>query len=712
MAKASSFVIPSIFTAIDKMSATVAKMERNVKHFADETTSRFDKVAQSFDEIGAGAFRMSGKFAAAGAAILAPMGVAANSAIEFEDKMADVAKTTGLGGKELEQFGASLLAMSKGTRSSIDDLLKIGEIGGQLGVAKDELIAFTDASNKFAVALGKDYSGGVEEAISQVGKIKNLFKDTRSLDISQVITRSGSAINELGAVGAGTSANINDFILRVGKMPDAFKPTMAATAALGTFLEEMGIDAERGASGFNNFALVAGKNIGKFAQQMHVSEAAAKQLFAQDPVAFATKFSESLKSMSPDQLSKKLEELGVGSQETIGVVGALGSAAGRLATLQGLSNKAFGDAISLQAEYDKKNSTTAALLAQAKNNFESLSITIGTKLIPVVIELVNTVAPVIERISTWIGQNPELTRTILEIAGTLGGLLLAISGVSFFVGILTKLVWLGRAAQAAYNLVLGFSIGLQKKSAFYVMGNRLAYKAYRTAVLLAEAAQWGWNAAMGVGLLPLLLIVAGVALLIAVIYSVVKRIKGWGEQWDEITKWMGRQWEAFKTKLMLGYKVLEFGFMLMVDAIVLAWKWGQNKIGNLSDEQFAKDKARIKKETAMRVAGIKQATAEMINAQKEALKLPEWKLQWKTAEDIRAEELAAEKEDGGISRVSDAMKRKGGGSEEMMEQISGMINGSVNGEILVKNQSDSSVTAKSRGSVNVRTTPTTGNFAR
>jgi len=359
-----AFVIPSIFTAIDKFSSPVEKMTTKMSAFAATTERNFRNAGKSAFAVG----RTAGKV---GLAIAVPLGVAAKQAVEFEDKMSDVAKTTGFQGKELEKFGNALLSMSTKTRSSLDDLAQIAEIGGQLGIAKKDMTGFVDAANKFNVALGKDFAGGVEEAITSVGKMKTLFSDTKGLNVSEGIMRTGSAINQLGAVGAATSSNISDFALRIGALPDMLKPTAQNTLALGAYFEELGLNAQIASGGMTDLLLHAGKQIGGFASQMKISGQAAKEMLKNDPTEFAKRFAKSFKGMSAEAMTKKLNEFSIGSQETIKVIGALGANTERLTELQNISAKSFAENTSLINEYNIKNNNTAAQLAKLKNNFQA-----------------------------------------------------------------------------------------------------------------------------------------------------------------------------------------------------------------------------------------------------------------------------------------------------------------------------------------------------
>jgi TP901 family phage tail tape measure protein len=419
---AATMRIPTEFTAIDKFTSVVSKMTAGVSNFSNSTSAAIDRFNTKANKV-------AGDMALAGGAIVAPLGLAVNSAIKFEDKMADVAKTTGLSTDESEAYGKAILDMSKNTRTSISALQDIGVVAGTIGVAKDELVAFTKAGNEFAIALGSDF-GSTEYAVEQVAKLKNLFKETRDIDIATSMTKAGSAINEVSNM-AGSAKNINDFMLRIGALPDAMKPTIQQSAALGGFLEDAGLSAEIAAGGFSNLILVAGKNMTGFATQMGMTVESANKLYQTDPTQFAVKFSKSLSKLKPRELAMTLDQLKIGSQETIKVVGALGSGYEKLGKVLDVSNSAFSEGISIGNEAAKKNETMAGKLEMAQNNMQALSITIGTQLAPILSELIGYVVPVITSFTTWVSENPKLTKTIAFLGLGLLGLSAIIKGVTF-----------------------------------------------------------------------------------------------------------------------------------------------------------------------------------------------------------------------------------------------------------------------------------------
>jgi TP901 family phage tail tape measure protein len=523
--------IPTEFTAVDKFTSVVKQMTAGVSNFSNTAQSSIDRLNTKLSKV-------RNNMAIGGAAIMAPLGVALNSAIKFEDKMADVAKTTGLTSEESDKYGKSILDLSKKTRTSIDQLQDIGVVAGTIGVAKDELEAFTKAGNEFAIALGSDF-GSTEEAVTQVAKLKNLFKETRDIDIATSMTKAGSAINEVSNM-AGSSDNINDFMLRIGALPDSMKPTIQQSAALGGFLEDAGLSAEIAAGGFSNLILTAGKNLPAFADQMGMTVKETKKLYAADPTEFALRFSKSLNKMSPDQLAKKLAFLKIGSQESIKVVGALGSGYEKLNKVILTSNDAFAKGTSISDEAAKKNETMAGKLAIAKNNIEALSITVGTELAPVLDEIIPKVVDFVQKIGGFIKENPNLITDIAIIGGVMWGLSFAIDSVKVA-------MTLGRAIIGGYTALMA---------------------AYEAVALTAALGGYTFAGAIWAALWPVLVVIAVIAAIIAIIYYWDEIVAWFGKQWEKFTTWIGELWDS----LVKWFEEFDFkSFFVGIGQLIIDW---------------------------------------------------------------------------------------------------------------------------------------------
>jgi len=456
-------IIPTIFTAVDRMTAPIRNITQSLRGLGAAGgvgSTQIANLERSMSRVSDRAMKIGNQLAPIGLAIVAPMGLAVNKAIEFEDKLVDVGKTTGLADKELETFGQSIMKMGNSTRTSIDDLLKIGEIGGQLGVAKNELLSFVQAGDEFGVALAKDYGGGIEQAITSVGKLGKLFKESRGMTWAESIKRAGSAINELGAQGAGTSMNINDFALRIGALPDAMKPSIQSTLALGTFFEEMGVNAEIGASGFSNFLLDASRNLPAFAAQMKITVNEANALLATDPAEFVKKFATSLNGLNTEQTAQLFKKLSLASNEEIKILGSLQSNTERYTELLAIANKEYDKGTSLTKEAAKKQQTAAAMMGRLKNITQSLGITIGTLLLPPLEKFGNILSWVVQGVTNFARNHKTLSGILVKSVAVVGALALGVAGVAYAVGFATKAWELWKNALLAYNFVCGFTATL------------------------------------------------------------------------------------------------------------------------------------------------------------------------------------------------------------------------------------------------------------
>lgn len=445
-----NLVIPSIFTAIDQLSGPIDKM-RNKMHLFFADTGNMQRVLGHTSEK---ALDTAKQTAIMGAAIMGPLTLGVSEAIKFEDRLADVAKTTGLVNKELETFKRGILSIGGGTRTPLEELLSFGELGGQMGVAKGELLSFVDAANKFAVAMGGDYAGGAREAIERVSKAVAIFPQTKNLQIAEGITRLGSVFNDLSAAGNATAPNINDFMTRIGNIPIALRPAATSAAAMAATLEELGLNSEVGSSGFQQFLMDAARNLPIVSAQMGVAEQAARAMLSADPTRFALNYASSLPK-DPVQLARALQTAKLNSGEQLKVLGALQGATTLYANRLEMANQAFYKGSSLLEEYTRKNETAAARIGQLKNNAQALAIAAGDLLIPALNRAMERLTPFVSGITQWASENKSLAGGIVTTTAVLGGSLLAISAVSGAIGGITKATWLWNGAVAAYNFASG-----------------------------------------------------------------------------------------------------------------------------------------------------------------------------------------------------------------------------------------------------------------
>ena len=288
--------------------------------------------------------------------------------LKGSDLMTGVEKTTGLASDQVRELWNEFDNLN--TRTSKQELLNIAQIGGRLGITdKEQIKEFTEEIDKIYVALGDSFQGGLEEVTTKVGKLKNLFEETRDQNYGEALNAIGSALNELGANGSSSEQNITDFATRIGALPAVLKPSIEKTLGLGAAFEESGIDAEVASSGYSRFMSVAGNNIAAFAKQMKLTTKEASELFNTRPEEFFLRFGESLKGLGAEQTAGVLKGLKLNTLEVQKALGTAGDNADRFRSLMNLSGQAMQDGTSIQNEFNKVNENTAAIWEKIKKVF-------------------------------------------------------------------------------------------------------------------------------------------------------------------------------------------------------------------------------------------------------------------------------------------------------------------------------------------------------
>lgn len=293
----------------------------------------------------------------------------------FSDKIADIQKTTGQSKEEVEGLASAFGRLD--TRTSLNNLLDIAKIGGAIGVGKEEMQGFVKVMDMASVALGDEFGGGVEEISKNLGTLKNLFSETKSLKYDEAMSKIGSSINHLGSVGTATGGNIADFTKRMGAL-GSLGPTLTQTLGIGATLEELGINSEIASGGLTNLFLTAGKEADKFALQLGMTTKQFQDLLSQNPNELVFRLSNSLKGLNDAQLIQVLDGLKISSQESIKVFQSLSSNTGLLVERQKQAADSFRENTSLSAEFAIKNNTLQASIEKTEKRFAEYGLYLGS----------------------------------------------------------------------------------------------------------------------------------------------------------------------------------------------------------------------------------------------------------------------------------------------------------------------------------------------
>ncbi|WP_231492204.1 phage tail tape measure protein [Pedobacter sp. Leaf170] len=195
------------------------------------------------------------------AAILGTVKEVVNANAEISDSLSDVRRTAGLTAIEAENLAENLKKID--TRTSLKGLLDIATIGGQLGIAKDQLGGFTASVDQLAVSLSGELQGGAEGIAKSLGVLDNVFGVTKANagDVEKSYNQIGSAILGLGQSGLATGDFLTDFGERVGGVAKQAGLSLPVILSYGAVLQENGVSAEVAGTSFKKLiSLLATKN--------------------------------------------------------------------------------------------------------------------------------------------------------------------------------------------------------------------------------------------------------------------------------------------------------------------------------------------------------------------------------------------------------------------------------------------------------------------
>lgn len=300
---------------------------------------------------------------------------------DIADLQANVQKTTGLTNEQVRSLTESLKALD--TRTSIENLLEISTVAGRLGVEGEKgVLEFTKAIDTLTVALGDDFTGGVEEVTDQVGKLSNVLfgATTDGVVLAENLLNLGNGLNVLAASGASSAQGITDFAGRIAALAKPLGVTNGEILGISATLEELGVLAERGGTATGRIFQALTQDSAKFAKEFGITTKVLKDAGFQaesftdlvntdlvGALQLASKQAVTLSKNNVD-LSKNLKAVGLTGAGELEVFLKLGSANERLSQNIEIANGALVNQDSLLSEAQVKSENLAGAYERLVND--------------------------------------------------------------------------------------------------------------------------------------------------------------------------------------------------------------------------------------------------------------------------------------------------------------------------------------------------------
>ena len=331
---------------------------------------------------------------------------------KMDDEMTNVRKYTGQAADEVERMNEDFKRID--TRTPRQKLNQLAEDAGRLGITSTAAVEeFVDGADKINVALGDDLG---ENAVSQIGKLAQMFGEDKTKGLRGAMLATGSAVNELAQNSSASAGYLVDFTARVAGVGKQAGFTQAQIMGLASVLDQNMQQDETAATAVQNllakmfqdsakFAKIAGLNVKEFAKTLKTDANTALLQFLQ-----AMRSKGGFADLAP-----MFEEMKMDGSRATGVLTVLADKLDDIKTAQDLATQAYADGTSVINEFNTQNESVQAQLDKAKKRFLDLSIELGEKLYPAARLCVSTASVTVRVLSGLIDFIINYRTTILVL---------------------------------------------------------------------------------------------------------------------------------------------------------------------------------------------------------------------------------------------------------------------------------------------------------
>lgn len=533
----------------DALRREIIKTENQLKSFEGQLKSMQSSWVQNgkaLEDMGNKISKVGDKVGSVGkdltkkvTAPITAMGVlSAKSAIDFESSMASVRKTIDMSNSEFEQMSQAIRNMAKEIPASTEEIAAVAEAAGQLGIEKENVIAFT----RTMIDLGESTSLTADEAATAFARFANITQMPQDK-----FEQLGSTVVELGNNFAATEKEIVDMGLRLAATGSQIGLSEAETMGLATALSSVGVSAEAGGTAMSTVMTKINKAVGEggqsledFAQVAGMTADEFASVWQADPATALVAVIQGLDDAqnSGENLDVILEALGITGIRETDTIKRLAGAADLLPDAFNMANESFKENIALSEEASQRYETTQSQIEILKNKAKDLGITFGNQLLPHIEKLVDWLGRLADKFGEIPPETQETILKVLALAAAIGPLLMIFGPLITIVG--KVITGAGILAQA---------IGVVTTGAI-VMSPAVTMVA---SVLTKLGAVFGivkgfvvaFAGALNLPVVGFVAIVAGVTALAVAIYKNWDEIKlKTSEVWGSIKEFLGGIWEG------------------------------------------------------------------------------------------------------------------------------------------------------------------------
>ena len=336
------------------------------------------------------------------APLIAVAAASIKASIDFESSFAGVRKTVTATEPELQALADGFRDLALEIPTNVNELNRIGEAAGQLGIQTENIIGFTETM----AALGVTTNLSSDEAATALARLANIT----GLQQDE-FDNLGSAIVALGNNFATTEKEIVDFGLRIAGAGELAGLTEGDILGIGTAMSSIGVQAEAGGTAvqkvlneINQSVATGDEELRVFAEVAGMTAEQFSAAFREDAAGAFESFVTGLGTQG-DKSFTVMEDLGLESERVIRAFLGLANSGDLLSEAMEEGNKSFEENVALMIEAEQRYGTTESRMQLLWARVTELRIELGDNLVPALHALIDVFGPVIsfatEAVKWW-----------------------------------------------------------------------------------------------------------------------------------------------------------------------------------------------------------------------------------------------------------------------------------------------------------------------
>ena len=416
--------------------------------------------------------------------IVALGAAAIKASIDFESSFTSVRKTVEATEEEYAQLTAASKRMSTQVAASTSEINEVMATGGQLGIATENLEAFT----KVMIDLGNSCEDlNADEAATSLAKFANIMSTDQ-----KKFENIGSTLVDLGNNYATTEAAIMQMSMRLAGAGKQVGLTEAQIMGFAAALSSVGIEAQMGGSAFSKAlvkmevaAALGGESLEDFAKVSGMTAEQFKKLWENDPAAAFQAFIVGLSKMDDEGTSAiaTLNEIGINEIRLRDTLLRATNATELFSNAQKTATKAWEENTALSVEANKRYATTESKLINLKNTAILFAQQIGDDLNPTIQSLIDKGNDLLASFLELDEGQRQMIIKFAAIAAAAGPAILVLGKMIGAVGKVTSTVGKGMQAVGKFSAAVKVAGGGFSGFAKTLLSSKLAVAALSAALI-------------------------------------------------------------------------------------------------------------------------------------------------------------------------------------------------------------------------------------